>query len=283
MKITIVRRVLIVSAIFALLVFVGRTEIAFVALFAVGMLLSIIPSIVLLILTAAAAWLVIRVFAHSKLVSSLLLALFIGQAVILFSWFEGWTAASAYMNHSREAGLPVIDPQIENRLMTIFWLSAAFVMAVLIEHLIESFRSIKTEIVGRSSRKAQMGIMLFATFLLLSLHSNVVNYCRIPRNVNIPTSLSPDGRREVQLVPINAWIDTDGIAIAREPHSLIWRTIGKVGDVLTEADRGRFVWSGDSSKVYLLLNLRGTQDYTVLGFDFKTNQPINPEAFSKQK
>jgi hypothetical protein len=41
---------------------------------------------------------------------------------------------------------------------------------------------------------------------------------------------------------------------------------------LTEANDGRFAWSNDGSKVYLLLNFRQEKDFPMLGFDFVANK-----------
>ncbi|OLE54776.1 MAG: hypothetical protein AUG51_06630 [Acidobacteria bacterium 13_1_20CM_3_53_8] len=283
MKITHIKRILTVLAIFALLVFVGRTAAAAVAFFAIGLFLALIPVTVLFILTAFLAWLVTLFFNHSKLISTIFFVLLICQAMIQFSWFEGWTAASAFAKHSHGIGLTVIDPQLENKLMIIFWLLAALLVAFIIEHLINSFLSIETNLYNKSSQKAQVGTLLFAAFLLLSLNSNSMNDRRITRDIHIPASISPDGIREAQLVPMDAWIDTNGIVIVRKSRSLLWRTVGDVGDILTDADGGRFVWSNDSSKVYLLLNLSRAEEYPTLGFDFKTNQQISSKSIVGQK
>jgi hypothetical protein len=278
-----IKRILIVLVTFALLVVVSRVEAAAYALFAVGFFLGIIPTIVLLILTAAIGSLVLKVFRHSKLILWVLLALLISQALILFSWFEGWTAASAFRKYSNEVGLPVIDPQLEHQLMIAFWLLAAFVVALTIEPLINPSLSSETNLSRRSSHKAQLGVLLFEAFLLLSLNSSFVNLMRMSRDVNVPASVSPDGTKEIQLVPMSVWIDTNGIVIERKPNSLVWRTVGEIGDSLTEADGGRFAWSNDGSKVYLLLNFRQEKDFPMLGFDFEANKQIETKTYVEQK
>lgn len=283
MKREIIKRILTVLAMFVLLVLVGRIESIAVASFAVGLFLSLIPSIVLLVLTGIIGSIAIKAFRHSNLMLTMFLALLISQSVILFSWFEGWTAASAFVKHSPEIGLPVIDPQLENKLMIAFWLLAAFVVALTIEHLINSFLSIEANLSSKSSHKAQIGILLFEAFLLLSLNSSNVNDRRMSRDVNVPSSVSSDGTKEIQLVPMNAWIDMNGIVIVRNPNSLVWKTVGKIGDSLTEAEGGRFVWSNDSSRVYLLLNFYKEKDFPILGYDFEANKQIDPKSYLEQK
>jgi hypothetical protein len=272
-------RILLVLAMFGLLVGVGLIESVEFALFAVGIFLGLIPPIALLVLTAVIAGLVLKVFRHSNLVLITFLGLLISQAVVLFSWFEGWTATSAFREHAPEAGLSVIDPQLEHQIMIAFWLIAAFLLALATEHLVNSFLSSELNLSNKSSSKAQVGVLLFEAFLLLSLNSSVVNFMRLTRNVNVPASASSDGTKEIQLVPINAWIDTNGIVIARKTNSLVWKTVGEVGDSLTEADGGRFVWSRDCTKVYLLLNFHQKKDFPMLGFNFESNRQIDPKTF----
>jgi hypothetical protein len=264
-------------------VFVSKIEAVAVALFAAGLILGIIPPLLLLALTAIITHFAINVFHSCKLLRWMFLVLLISQSVILFAWMEGWTAASAFEKHSYEIGLPIIDPKLEHALMIAFWLIAALVVAIAIEHLLNSHFKVGASSFGKHAHKKQMLVLVFEMFLLMAVSSSIVNFRRMPSGVNVPSSLSSDGTKEIQLVPMNAWIDTNGLVIARRPNSLIWRTVGEIGDTLTGADSGRFVWLNDSSKVYLLLNFNEEKDRPVLGFDFETNKEIDLKSYVEQK
>ncbi|MDX6693184.1 MAG: hypothetical protein QOF02_787 [Blastocatellia bacterium] len=260
-----------------------RSERVGFALFAVGLPLGLVTPRVLLALTALLATFGVRFFHQSKLVRAMLRGLLIFQAVILLAWTECWTATSVFKKASLEPGWPVIDPQLESALMSAFWMIAAFVVALTVEHLLNFRFLLNPRSAKESSFRKQALILVCELLLLLALNSSVVNFGRFSRDVKIAASVSADGSKEARLVPLNAWIDVNGVLIARRPRSIIWRTIGAIGDSLTEADGGRFVWSNDGSKVYLLLNYYQEKDSPALGFDFETNTAIDPKSYAAQK
>ncbi len=278
---SIMKRVLIVLVIFAVVVLIGSIDSVRVAVFYGGMLLGLIPTVAVLIFSVLTAVLVLILFKDHKLIRWMLLALLICQGIILFAWIQGWTAASAFRNHSPSAVLPVIDPQLEEWSMILFWLFAALVIAVSIEHLIHPFLSSTSEV--RTLNKAHVSVLLFEILLLVTFNSNFVNFMRNGRDVRVSHSTSPDGNREIRLVPLNAFIDTNGIMITRKPGSPLWRTVGEIGDLLTETDGGRFVWSNDGSQVYLLVNFHDEKDLSVFGFDFRANKHLDPGTYVKSK
>jgi hypothetical protein len=161
-----------------------------------------------------------------------------------------------------------------------FWLLAAFVFALLVEHLVDAFLN-KRETTGKLFYLKRMGIFALEGLLLLGMYSGIVNYKRQAPDTGVATSVSPDGKRSIQLVAMNAWIDVNGLVIVREGRSLIWSTAGELGDVLTEADGGRFVWSADNSTAFLLLNLQGKKDVPMLGYNFETNMEVNPSEYRR--
>ncbi|HEY0404914.1 MAG TPA: hypothetical protein VGC89_04260 [Pyrinomonadaceae bacterium] len=275
-----IQRGAIILALFGLLLIAAQIKPLDFMLFAVGMLVSIIPAFMLLFFTALIASSAVKVFSRSRLLRASLLVLLIYQEVILFSWTEGWTVASAFDKSSSELGWPVIDPQLENALMMAFWLLAAFVFAMTIEHLLNCRFKLRMGSFDRASFRKKALILVCEALLLSSLNSGVVSFRRVSRDVRIASSVSADGAREARVVPLNAWIDTNGLVIARRPKSIIWRTIGTIGDSLTEAEGGRFVWSDDGSKVYLLLNYYQEQDFPILGFDFAANKAIDPKSYA---
>lgn len=276
-------RIAVVLGLFALLVLLGRTDTVAFGTFAVGMFLGFIPIFVLLALTLIVAALVFRLFRRNKLVFGVSIASLSLQALVLILWLGGWTAASAFEQHDNAVGRIVIDPRLEHWLMILFWLLAALVSALTIEHLINHFLSTGTAPNEKHYHKVWLGFVLLQSFLLFSIYSSMPNFRRQAYEVNVPNSSSPDAAREIQLVPMNALIDTNGIVIVRKPHALFWRTVDSVGDELTGAESGRFVWSPDSSRVYLLLNVGDRKDDPVLGYDFKEAKNVDPGEYRPQK
>jgi hypothetical protein len=276
-------RIAVVVGIFVLLVLLGRTDIVAFGAFVVDLFLPFFPTLVLLALTVIVAALVFRLFRRNKIVFGASIVFLSLQTLVLILWLISWTAASAFENHDVSVGQIVIDPRLEHLLMIVFWLLAAFVSALTIEHLINHFLSKRTEPKEKNYHIVRLGFVLLQSFLLLSIYSSMPNYRRQIGEVNVPNSSSPDAVREIQLVPMNALIDTNGIVIVRKPHALFWRTVGSVGDELTGAESGRFVWSPDSSRVYLLLNVGDRKDDPVLGYDFKEAKNVEPGEYRPQK
>jgi hypothetical protein len=164
--------------------------------------------------------------------------------------------------------------------MIVFWLLAAFLFALFVEHLVDALLN-NRETAGEHFYLKRIGVFALEGILLLGMYSGIVNYKRQGHDTGVATSVSPDGKRSIQLVPMNAWIDVNGLVIVREGRSLIWSTAGELGDLLTEADGGRFVWSADNSTAFLLLNLRGKKDVPMLGYNFETNMEVNPSEYRK--
>lgn len=277
------KRTATIIAIFILLTLIGISfaQILYPAIFILGLFLQFIPNLILRALTLITAFLAITAFRQNKLVLVAFFVLLISQLLILFSWSQGWTAASAFQFRPSKIGLPVIDPNIERKLMIVFVLTAAGVFALIIEHLLSSVfiskpRSLKNLNISRTC------ILLLEIFLFVSLFSSIVIYRQMFVVRNIPPSVSPSGSKEIKLVPMNCWIDVNGIVITRTPKSIFWKTTGQVGDILSEAESGRFVWSNDESRVYLLLNLDG-KEFPAFGFDFKANEQIDSQTYFNQE
>jgi hypothetical protein len=274
------KRIVLVLLIFTALVLVGRIDAVHFGIFVAGIFLNFVPTSILLVLSIAVMGAVYWIFRDGKVLRIAFPALVALQTVILVFWLEGWTAASAFVKHSRGLGRSVIDPQLEHAFMIGFWLSAALVFTLLVDHLIDIFLK-NRETTGRHFYKKKISILLLEVLLLMGLHSNRVSFMRNGRNVNVVSSVSQDGMKSIQLVPMNAWIDTNGLVIVREGRSPIWSTAGEIGDSLTMADSGRFVWSTDDQTVFLLLNLHGEIDVPMLGYSFRTSMEVNPSDYGK--
>lgn len=237
-------------------------------------LLGLIPGHVLVVLTAIAAAVLIRAFRESKLVLTALLILFVIQEAVLIVWMQGWTAESYFAGHMRSLGSPILDPHLEQRLMLLFWIAAAVILSITIESLINSFLSIHPTFTKYSARLLVL-LLLFEATLLVLVQFSSTNGRRVTWRPQV-SSLSPTGAREARLVPMDAFIDVNGLVIAREPGAWVWRTVGRIGDILTESQDVRFEWSERDSKLFLLLDVRG-REYPVIGFDFAANRQIEPD------
>lgn len=264
------RRIAVVVVVSTLLILLA--PLGAIAVGPVFFLLSLIPGYVLVVLTAIAAAILMRAFRESKFVLTALLILFVIQEVVLIVWMQGWTAESYYAGYMLSLGSPIIDPDLEQRLMRAFWIVAAVILSITIESLINSFLSSQPTFTKYSPRLLVLLLLCEATLLVLVQFSST-NSWRVTWRPQV-SSLSPSGTREARLIPMNAFIDMNGLVIAREPGARVWRTIGRVGDILTESRNVRFDWSDRDSKVFLLLDTRG-REYPVLGFDFRTNQEID--------
>lgn len=269
------KRIILVLFLFAALVTVGlliSRDASFVLAFA--LLLFLIPETVLLILTAFTAVLAILFFRPAKLVVTSFVLLLILQAVVLLCWIRGWTAVSAFHLAIQGGSRFVINPRLEDGLLIVFWVLAAFTIAVAVEQMVNQFRSTEGNVSARAHHKRQLGVLALESFLLLGLSSSSTNIRNSARDVNVPASVSSDGNKKIMLIPINAFIDTNGVIVVRQ-NALVSKAVGGVGDLLTEADGGRFVWASDQSQVYLLLNLR-KQDTPVWGYDFREKKQVDP-------
>jgi len=270
-------RITLVLAIFLLLVLAGRTENALIIGFACGLVLGFIPTFVLIGLTLWVGAFAIMVLRRNKLVFVSLTALTSLQTVILLLWFIGLTAASLYAEHPATIGQPVIDPKLEHYLMVGYWLLAALVVAIFVDHLVHSLWSKR----GREKNfyRARIGILLLVMFLLLCVQGSRISFARMAINDKVPSSVSPTGAYEIELVPMAAFFDQNGVVIARNGRSPIWFRVGEIGDLLTDAKSGRFAWTEDGSKAYLLLTFYDRKDWPAVGYDVKAGKHLEGASY----
>jgi hypothetical protein len=69
---------------------------------------------------------------------------------------------------------------------------------------------------------------------------------------SLADSTSPDGQRQVRLVPISAFCDVNGVVMFRQTGSLWWFPMDRVGDQLT-SDRDKVSFSWDNNTQVRLL------------------------------
>jgi len=234
-------------------------------------LVGLIPNFVIFLLTVILAPLAILTFRHSKLMMIALAILFLSQAMVLSAWMMGLTANSWFLKFSREPGALIIDPSVEKYLMATFWITAGLAFAAAIEQIIHSFRANEPRF--RSHRKL-IAVLLAEIFLLSLIQFGAVSFVGLPDRSETSV-ISPNGSREIQLRPMSAWFDINGIVIQRENKSIWWRSVARVGDILTDSKSARFVWQDHDSKVFLLLNV-ADREYPAVGFDFNTHQNLDP-------
>lgn len=264
------RRIIVTAVIAVGLILVGPalSRIFFPILF----LLGLFPNYVLLLLTLLLAPLAILAFRPSRVVSVGLTALFAAQAGIITLWLLGWTGASFYWNHSTRVGAIVLDPSIESYLMTGFWILVAIVLALGVEGIIDSF--LASQSLFETRHLGLVALLICEVFLLSLMRFGRIGFVGSSERAAV-SSRSPSGNREIRLLPMQSFMDTNGIVIQREQRSIVWRSVGQIGDLLTESSEERFIWS-DESRVFLLSKIHGTE-YPVIGFDFSTRKNIDPK------
>jgi hypothetical protein len=220
---------------------------------------------------------------RNKFILGAFLLMVAGQALILFAWWLGVTAESAFDHWSQDellaAGIPVLDPALESVLMRLFWIGAAVVLALTIESLITGLVSRES---GLATNRAGMLVflLLIEGFVLTSIVFSRANFHRTSTRP-IVSSVSTNGSGEIRLVPMQVFADVNGVVIVRRPGARVWRTAEGIGDWLTESRGERFVWTDNDSKAYLLFRL-SNREVPIMGFDFVTNQRIDPASYREQ-
>jgi hypothetical protein len=277
----IVRRVARVLLISGVLILVARPVAEAVA--PVLFILLLIPTEWLLVLTVLVAGISLFVLRQSRALLWGFLIFLISQALILTAWLLGWTAESAFNRWRQDdllaTGRAILDPQLEWVLMNLFWIGAAFVLAIAIEILVYPYLSRESGYPS-NSRRPFILLLLFEGFIVVALTFSSVNYRRSFFKASV-SSTAPDAKREIRLVPMNAFFDRNGLVISRKPGALVWRTVAGIGDLLSESHAERFVWADHDSKAYLLFQVQG-REVPVMGFDFATNERVDLRSYREQ-
>lgn len=243
--------------------------------FALLFILLLIPTAVPLGLTFIVAGLALFSFRQNRVAIGVSISLLMSQALILTAWLLGLTAESAFDRHS-PLGHPILDPQVEWVLMKIFWIGAALVLLSAIIGLAKN-RLSREFCLPTNTRRILVLLLLLEGFIVVTLTVSSVNYRRSFYRSSV-SSVSPGANREIRLVPMNAGFDVNGVVISRRPGALVWRTVGEVGDLLSESDGERFVWADNDSKAYLVFQLR-ENEVPVFGFDFAKNQSVDSKSY----
>lgn len=218
----------------------------------------------------------------------LLVGLWLVQTAVLLAYGLQITAADAFwalpdripFSGGNIFGL-VIDTHVQGTVMKVFWYGAGIVLLVVTSTMLARFgvavfRKQKLQR-GWVWRLATIGLLLIALGCLLGdAHQSLW------MGVSLADTTSPDGRRDVRLVPINAFADINGVVMFRTTGSLWWYPMGTVGDELTfNWDRVRFVWDSDM-QVRLLVGERVCGPYDLwTGRDISKLEPVQrvPRSF----
>jgi len=231
----------------------------------------------ILILTIILAPLAVFAFRRSKVMTVALVTLFVVQAAIVLIWMRGWTAQSYFVNHLRVPNIIILDPLLERYLMAAFWIVVAIVFALGVEQIINSFLASEPKFAATHGKLVV--VLICEIFLLTLLQFGRVSFVGTAER-SAASSTSPSGTREIQLLPMAVFFDTNGVVIRREDRSIIWRSVGEIGDILTDSKGARFVWADHDSRVFLLLKLP-EKEYAVAGFDFAIHQDLDPTDWNR--
>ena len=177
------------------------------------------------------------------------------------------TAFHAFFFRSFDA--PVLDPGVEKGIMKLFWIVTG--LLVLIFAVLSTKRVLKqlpsTDRLGRAVRIVSFALVLF---LLMCIHFSWSNGSRV--GPGLAEGISPDGQREVLLVPMDSFVDMNGLVLWRRPGEFWWHSTAKIGDVLTGTDVAEFVWDADSARVVLVCDGRDYVEIVFLGDDQTTSR-----------
>jgi hypothetical protein len=247
------------------------------------MLLGALPVPVVLGITIGAAALAVLALWRRPLFLPPILAFLLFQSGILLLWLAGATAGAYFNTWPPPSDATVLDPDIENDLMGGFAIAAPIAAVVAIVSAIWPGRKAAGE--GHRTvprRWLRVLVTVAIGFSSLATWANLNNYRRMSGTGGVPTSVSPDGSREVRLVPMNCWIDVNGVVLARRPGEWWYKPLGCVGDELSQSGGGQFEWLADSTGVQLWLEVHWSnappEQWCVLAYDFRAGRQMEPAA-----
>ena len=241
-------------------------EMAFVS-FGIFWPLVYIPEQILIGLTVLVSALIFFGFRRRWLELAFLCTLCAAQIVVLVIWSWNITAAAAFEARSTSADMNVLDPHIEHVLMKMFWWSALVIFLIL--PLLYAWR-VRNRRAGEQrphGRAWRVSAVVLELFVLACMYGSMLEFRRM--SPALAKSISPNGRVEVVLVPINCLIDVNGVVLWRRKGEFWWHPIGEIGDHLTFTNSASFTWDSESSCVNLLLD--GKPEFHI---DFVPKQMI---------
>jgi hypothetical protein len=225
-----------------------------------------------LVLDGILLCILVRAFWGRRTELVLLLALWLAQTVVLLIWSMRLTTSDAFLADGWEGlmrmgnlSFQVVDSRLEGAFMRSFWV-AAFVLPFLValRWTVRALRNKGSATHGTSCRVGAMG--LFAIVLCI-MATDVHEFHRL--GSCLIESSSPDKRLEVRLVPINAFMDINGVVVLRQGKSIWWMPMGNVGDQLTtRKTEPRFSWEKDTVTLWV--------DDNRFVFDTRTATPVRP-------
>ncbi len=186
------------------------------------------------------------------------------EIVVLLAWLMPITAAAVFNQYPLDLNAKVFPPSVENLVMPFVW------VGILVSIAVAAWRGfvVKRQSRGRTS-VLHVAIWTVAQLVLLSaVWCNLNNFRRMPRDPFNVESVSPNGMWTARLVPMNCWIDRNGLVIVRHRGTFWWRPVADLGDILTECNQVRFEWKTDSSG-FVLLGHHPTrnEDLRLLDYD----------------
>ena len=172
------------------------------------------------------------------------------ELAVLVVWSTGTTAAGAFQYGGFDVNRLVLPPELETTLMRVFWAGLCVPAAGLV--IAWAWRLAKADRFPGSLKglRARAPAIVLLAFTALCIRANHLNLMRM--HGSLGRSMSPDGRTEVSLVPINCFVDTNGLLIYRKTGAFWWRTAATIGDQLTLSPRAQFQWPSASEVVVIV-------------------------------
>lgn len=226
-----------------------------------------VPIELVLLLEGVLLGLLLKAYWRRWIEMGFLLLLWTGQTAVLLAWGAKITSADARA-HNRwrlvsgwnPEGL-VLDSRVEAVAMGTFWIASVLVLGGLLAvAVVEIILRIRKK---RSAKGLVWRILaiLLAGFILFRMSADTHELIRM--HVCLAESTSPDGKRDIRLVPRGAYIHVNGMVLCRQSGSLWWTALGTAGSRLwREWNSARFAWEGDT-RVKLLLNEDVIGDYDL--------------------
>jgi hypothetical protein len=233
---------------------------------------GLIPVPALMVMTALAATFAAKGYWRRWLRFALFLSVLLFQGLVLVIWVSRVTPAGAFEEYPFLVGKRVLDPTAEHVLMRAFWLSALFLLVAL-GGIRSHMASKGMPRPRRPQRLRRFTAIVLELAVLLCMSQNIYEFRRM--GPSLARRVSPDGKLEVSLVPMNCMIDVNGVVIWRRRGEFWWRSLEELGDILTQTDTVDFAWDPDSPTCSLLLDGKCESRYDLsIGRVLSTSQPV---------
>jgi hypothetical protein len=236
---------------------------------------SLVPLGLVMIVDGILLSLVLKAFWHRRPELALLLAAWVGQTGVLLIWAVGLTPSDAFMD--RRWGVAwnpwglVMDSRLLECLMAAFWYATLCILtAVVLGCLLRGglLRGHRKKWGGGTTWR--LATVLVMIFVLTRMFGDAHEFHRM--GASLADSTSPDGDRQVRLVPICTFCDVNGVLVFRNAGWRLWWPFeDPVGNYLTgNTNNVHFVWDNNSEvRLFVGDHASGPFDLDAGGFNLE--------------